>query len=98
MREEVVMNLDVIDAEKRAGASAGIPAGNVWAMPSQRSVRDEPEAGREQKPGVLWRVLCVVIGAGLVVTGWALMMTAILSFIGLPVFIFGLALMQSAER
>ena len=65
-------------------------------MPPQPSVRDNPETLRAQEPGLLWRFLCVVIGAGLVVTGWALVMTAILSFIGLPVFIFGLA--ADAER
>lgn len=50
------------------------------------------------EPGLLWRIVLVSIGAGLALTGWALVMTAILSFIGLPVFIFGLALMQSQER
>ena len=48
--------------------------------------------------GISWRVLMVVAGFGLASAGWALVMTAILSFIGLPLFIFGLALMQSAER
>ena len=92
------MDLDVIDAQDRAHVSAGSPAGNVRTRRPQPIVRDIPEPLRSQEPGLLWRFLCVVIGAGLVVTGWALVMTAILSFIGLPVFIFGLALMQSAER
>lgn len=48
--------------------------------------------------GPLWRILFVVMGFALATTGWALIMTAILSFIGLPLFILGLALMQSAER
>jgi hypothetical protein len=48
--------------------------------------------------GPLWRILSVVIGFAVATTGWALIMTAILSFIGLPLFILGLALMQSAER
>jgi hypothetical protein len=47
--------------------------------------------------GVLWRILLVVTGFGVASAGWALIMTAILSFIGLPLFILGLALMQSAE-
>lgn len=46
--------------------------------------------------GLIWRVLLVAIGAGVALTGWALVMTAILAFIGLPVFIFGLAMIQSA--
>jgi hypothetical protein len=48
--------------------------------------------------GVLWRILLVVIGFAVATAGWALVMTAILSFIGLPLFIAGLALMQSAEK
>jgi hypothetical protein len=48
--------------------------------------------------GVSWRILMMLIGFAVASAGWALVMTAILSFIGLPLFIFGLALMQSAER
>jgi len=47
--------------------------------------------------GILWRIILVVVGFGVAMTGWALIMTAILSFIGLPLFIFGLALMQAQE-
>jgi hypothetical protein len=54
--------------------------------------------GVEPGIGVLWRIALVVAGSALAMSGWALIMTAILSFIGLPVFIAGLALMQSAER
>ena len=50
------------------------------------------------EPGLLWRFVMVAIGAGLAMTGWALVMTIIFSFIGLPLFIFGLALMQAQER
>jgi hypothetical protein len=46
----------------------------------------------------LWRVILAVIGLGIAVAGWSLIMTAILSFIGLPLFIFGLALAQAQER
>jgi hypothetical protein len=52
----------------------------------------------EAEMGVAWRILLVVIGFAVATAGWTLVMTAILSFIGLPLFIFGLALMQSAER
>jgi hypothetical protein len=48
--------------------------------------------------GTPWRILMVVGGFAVASAGWALVMTAILSFIGLPLFVFGLALMQSAER
>jgi hypothetical protein len=47
--------------------------------------------------GVLWRIILVVIGFGLAALGWSLVMTVILSFIGLPLFILGLALMQAQE-
>jgi len=40
----------------------------------------------------------VAIGLGVAMIGWALVLTALLSFIGLPLFVFGLALMQSRER
>lgn len=47
--------------------------------------------------GFLWRIILVVMGFGIALTGWALIMTAILAFIGLPLFILGLALMQAQE-
>jgi hypothetical protein len=47
---------------------------------------------------LLARILVVAIGFGLAFTGWMLMMTVILVFIGLPLFIFGLAVMQTQER
>jgi hypothetical protein len=47
---------------------------------------------------VLWRILLVIIGASLAITGWALVMSVFLAFIGLPVFIFGLALIQAQQR
>jgi hypothetical protein len=46
----------------------------------------------------LWRVILAMIGLGIAFAGWSLIMTAILSFIGLPLFIFGLALAQAQER
>jgi hypothetical protein len=49
-------------------------------------------------PSAPWRVLFVVFGASLAIAGWALVMTVFLAFIGLPVFIFGLALVQAQQR
>ena len=93
------MDLDVIEAEDRVAVSAAVPARNaVRAERPQPSVRETAESRIVRQPRLLWRFLSVVVGAALAVTGWALVMTAILSFIGLPLFIFGLALMQSAER
>jgi hypothetical protein len=48
--------------------------------------------------GWLWTIVSVVVGFGFATTGRALIMTAIPSFIGIPLFILGLALMQSAEQ
>jgi hypothetical protein len=45
-----------------------------------------------------WRLLLLVAGFGIASLGWTLIMTALFAFIGLPVFIFGLALMQAQER
>jgi hypothetical protein len=53
--------------------------------------------GTRSGTGVLWRIILVVIGFGLAALGWSLVMTVILSFIGLPLFILGLALMQAQE-
>jgi hypothetical protein len=47
---------------------------------------------------LLRRILVVALGFGLAFTGWMLMMTVILVFIGLPLFIFGVAVMQTQER
>jgi hypothetical protein len=47
---------------------------------------------------LLWRIILVMVGFGIAVTGFALILTALMAFIGLPLFIFGLALMQAQER
>ena len=47
--------------------------------------------------GILWRVILVMVGFGVAVLGWTLIMTAILAFIGLPLFFIGLALVQAQE-
>jgi hypothetical protein len=57
--------------------------------------RSEPAS---DQPGLLWRLILVAIGFGLALTGWMLILTVFLSFLGLPLFMFGLALMQSQER
>jgi len=56
------------------------------------------EFKRPEGPGILWRLILVAIGFGVAIAGWMLILTVFLSFIGLPVFLFGLALMQSQER
>jgi hypothetical protein len=47
---------------------------------------------------LLWRIILLMVGFGVAMTGFALILTALLAFIGLPLFIFGLALMQAQER
>jgi uncharacterized membrane protein len=47
---------------------------------------------------LLWRIILVMVGFGIAITGFALILTALMAFIGLPLFIFGLALMQAQER
>lgn len=59
--------------------------------------RTSPGATAPSEPGLAWRLIMVVIGFGLAALGWTLVMSVFLAFIGLPVFIFGLALMQAQE-
>ena len=47
---------------------------------------------------LLWRIILLMVGFGIAITGFALILTALMAFIGLPMFIFGLALMQAQER
>ena len=50
-------------------------------------------------PSLVGRLVVVAAGFGLALTGWMLVMPVLLVFIGLPMFFFGLAVMQyrSAE-
>jgi hypothetical protein len=54
--------------------------------------------GRIEETGILWRLILAFIGLSIAVTGWMLVVSVFLSFIGLPLFIFGLALAQAQER
>jgi hypothetical protein len=49
-------------------------------------------------PSLLGRLVVVAAGFGLALTGWMFVMTVLLVFIGLPMFFFGLAVMQTQER
>ena len=73
-------------------AQTGIEMDRLVRDPRPRS---EPSSGQ---PGLLWRVVLVAMGVGMALTGWMLILTVFLSFLGLPLFMFGLALMQSQER
>jgi protein-S-isoprenylcysteine O-methyltransferase Ste14 len=49
-------------------------------------------------PSLLWRLILFFVGLGLVMLGWPLAVSAVGAFIGVPLIIFGLALMQAQER
>lgn len=61
------------------------------------AVRPEP-APTPAEPSLVWRLVLVGVGFGVAMLGFTLILTALLAFIGLPLFIFGLALMQAQER
>jgi len=67
----------------------------VEGLVRERGARPGPASGQ---PGLLWRLVLVAMGFGIALTGWLLILTVFLSFLGLPLFIFGLAPMQSQER
>lgn len=61
-------------------------------------VRPELRPAAETGPGLLSRLLMAGVGFAIAFTGWMLVMTVFLVFIGLPMFLFGLAVMQAQER
>jgi hypothetical protein len=67
--------------------------------PTTREVRGRttPRAGSTDI-GLGWRLIFVLVGFLVASIGWVLILTILLSFIGLPLFILGLALMQAQER
>ena len=46
---------------------------------------------------ILVRIVLAFVGLGIALLGWTLMMTVFLVFIGLPMFIVGLAIAQAQE-
>jgi hypothetical protein len=58
--------------------------------PTSVSMSPEPTS-------LLWRLILVVVGFGIAFTGFMLILSVFLVFIGLPMFIFGLALMQAQQ-
>lgn len=47
------------------------------------------------EPSFLWRVILLVVGFSMAALGFSLVLSVFLVFVGLPLFIFGLALMQA---
>jgi hypothetical protein len=74
------------------------------SLPQQQRARSvpqissEPLVSRSEKPSLLWRFILFFVGLGLVSLGWPLAVSAVGAFIGVPLIIFGLALMQAQER
>jgi hypothetical protein len=79
------------------------------SLATQPAPRAVPQEGRvaevvslstaaPAETSLLWRIILVMVGFGIAITGFALILTALMAFIGLPLFIFGLALMQAQER
>jgi hypothetical protein len=54
-------------------------------------------AAPERTP-LLVRLFWVAVGFGVSITGFVLMLSVFLVFVGLPLFVLGLALMQSQAR
>jgi hypothetical protein len=72
------------------------------ALPSFEEERRAP-VGPAPRPaetgsGLLGRLVLAGVGFAIAFTGWMLVMTVLLVFIGLPMFFFGLAVMQAQER
>ena len=57
-----------------------------------------PPAPEAARTSLLWRLVLVSAGFGLAAVGWVLALSVFLAFIGVPLFILGLALMQAQER
>jgi hypothetical protein len=74
------------------------------SMPEQRRPRPVPKVASEPvesgsgKPSLLWRLVFFFVGFGLLMLGWPLAVSGVGAFIGVPLIIFGLALMQAQER
>ncbi len=60
------------------------------ASPAPKATRDGP--------GIVSRLFWFMVGFGVMVAGFALMLSVFVAFIGLPLFVFGVALMQSQDR
>jgi hypothetical protein len=51
-----------------------------------------------EETSILWRIILVFVGFTIALLGFGLVMSVFLVFIGLPMFIFGLALAQAQDR
>lgn len=72
------------------------PAKERHLRPVDRAPSPNPVSS-PRKPSLLWRITFFFVGLSLVMLGWPLAVSAIGSFIGVPLIIIGLALMQAQE-
>jgi hypothetical protein len=70
---------------------------DLWNVGTTRRV-SQMTNGYIETTGILWRIVLAFVGFTIATIGWALIMSVFLSFIGLPVFMFGLALAQAQDR
>lgn len=68
------------------------------AQTSKSSPRPVSSRAETSGPGLAWRIVLLLVGFALASIGWTLVMSVFLVFIGLPLFFFGIALMQAQER
>jgi len=73
---------------------AAVRSNEIDVASHAREIRSEPHDGR----GIFARLFWVAVGVGVMLTGFAMMLSVFVAFIGLPLFVFGLALVQSQER
>jgi hypothetical protein len=66
-------------------------------MQTEERVRQEARPELEI-PDLLERVILVGVGSAIWITGFMLMLSILLAFIGLPLFFFGLAMMEAGLK
>ena len=66
-------------------------------MQTEERVRQETRPELEV-PDLLERVIFVGVGSAIWITGFMLMLSILLAFIGLPLFFFGLAMMEAGLK
>ena len=91
----------MVTRERMASETARIARPRTVEPTRPEEWRAEPSPSPDAQPsgpGLVSRLFWVSVGLGLAVTGFALVLSVFLAFIGLPMFVFGLALMQSQAR
>jgi hypothetical protein len=78
--------------DTRQGRRLPEPERRITQTPSRQPVSSSGA------PSLLWRFILFFVGLGLLMLGWPLAVSGVGAFIGVPLIIFGLALMQAQER